>query len=274
MSVGLATWGQFRYSHVVEIIIGIVLVWIVYRLSTSYSRKTAGDLEKFRQLQRQMRELLEVRRNWNHNAWWHSDSLDLTKMIYCYNMGIDDQAWYTYYFAVRLGTRDWWLQEFRSSHFFCGSETAKPIQAYWFPAKNLLHEPQELLDTAYLECVEFFRRNPGMVPDTSGDQYRAHSASTYAWTPPAHADAIRVEQSWLAFQARTAELSKYESTAIDQGERCPDCVPSTPVREGTCSGCGRLLVRVCDCGFTNLPGEAFCKSCERPLAEATNSSRN
>jgi hypothetical protein len=247
----------------VEIVLVGLVIWFVWRIMSNSAK--ASKAERVRQVCSRMREVLSAERKWDERGWWHSDRFNVAQMVYSHGRGIDDQAWFSDYLAVRIGTGDWWLRERATSHHVGAEETADGPQDHWFPAKRMMHDPQPFLDAVYMACVEFFRSTPGFTPLTGTVDPLVEPTSTHVWTPPVHAEHNRVEQSWAEFQIRAEALQEYESTAMDASERCGDCgVPNT-VSGGQCNRCGKVLAKMCSCGFTNLAMEVVCKSCGRRL---------
>lgn len=252
-----------------ELVVGALVLWFAWWLyARSRRKKHEEDVKRFEVLQARMEKVLEAERKWNDKSWWHTDRLDLRSMIYSHSQGVDDQAWFTDYLAVRLGTRDWWLRENRSSHWLCATEKkVEGPQEFWFPAKRLMHDPQSFLDKAYLECAELFRNNPGLTPDMNLEDCIQPKAPGHIWEPTAHAEGRRIEKSWEDFQRRAKELEQYQAKAIEQGSRCSACPSPNGIEDGRCVDCGKVLAKPCGCGFTNLPREVGCLCCGRRFLE-------
>ena len=262
---GVADGPYPMYDGRVEVVLAAFVLWFVWRFYANL--KARARTERLRELQSRMRETLVAEHKWREGSWWHTEKFDVAKMIYSHAQGVDDQAWFTDYLAVRLGTDDWWLREYRSSRYVGADEEAGGSANHWFPAKRLAHDAQSFLDGVYLRCLRLFRSHPGLTPDVTFEAFSESGGSAHVWEPPIHADGQRVEKSWEAFQQRAKELEAYQAEALEQSDQCADCGVEDTVRDGRCNACGKILARVCGCGFTNMVREVTCKSCGRRLED-------
>lgn len=254
-----------------EFALAAFVIWLIWRSVRNSNRHK--EEQRRRAICDAMSEVLTAEGKWKDGSWWHTERFDVASMVYSHNQGVDDQGWFTDYLAVRIGTSDWWFREQAITHYDAGVRTDDGPADYWFSARQMSHDPRPFLDARYVAAVRFFESHPGFTPQTMGEE-EPLAASTLVWKPPVHADADRVVKNWEAFQARAKELQAYESQAMDASERCRDCgAEQDLLNPGRCSACGKILAKICSCGFHNLSVEGSCRSCGRRLRGADQTSK-